>query len=153
VSCSSAFKWFLALLLPITLAWKLSVGLEDSNILKEKIVEFLARHHFDVVVSEEIVEEMPAIHAFRESCRMLILKTSPNGWRKHMISELTGANDRAFIVFRGMVYAEQPTWLTLVTHLWSRLLRKVGLRHDTIPVLAVIAPAICNAERLAWHEL
>jgi hypothetical protein len=153
VNCSPALKWFLVLLLPITLAWKSSVGLEDPNILNKKIIEFLVRHHFDAVVSEEIVEEMPAIHASREACRMVVFKTSPSGWREHMISKLTPASDQVFIVFRGMVYAEQPTWLTLVTHLWSRFLRKLGLRHDTIPVLAVVAPAICDVERLPWNEL
>jgi hypothetical protein len=153
VSYSPALRWLVALLLPMTLAWKLGVGPEDPNALKEKIVQFLVRHQFDVVISEEIVEDMPAIRASSEGCRMLVFKTSPNGWRQHMISELTAATDQPFIVFRGMVYTEQPTWLTLVAHLWSRFLRKLGLRHDTIPVIAVMAPAKCDVERLPWHEL
>jgi hypothetical protein len=146
-------RWSVALLLPMTLAWKLSVGLEDSNELKERILEFLVQHHFDVAISEEIVEDMPAIHASKEGCHMLVSKTSPNGWRQTMISELTAATDQAFIVFRGRVYAEQPTWLTLVTHLWTRVLRKLGLQHDTIPVIAVMASANCDAEKLPWQEL
>ena len=89
MSYSPALKWFVALLLTVTLAWKLTVGLADSNELKEKIVEFLVQHQFNVSISEEIVEDMPAIRASKEACRMLILKSSSNGWRRHMISELT----------------------------------------------------------------
>jgi hypothetical protein len=52
-----------------------------------------------------------------------------------MISELAAATDRIFIVFRGRVYTELPTWLTLVTHRWSRFLRELGLVRNTTPVL------------------
>ena len=153
MSYSPALKWFVALLLPMTLAWKLTLGLEDPNELKKRIVEFLVQHHFDVAISEEIVEDMPAIQASREGCRMLVWKTSPNGWRQVMISELTAATDQTFVVFRGIVYTNQPTWLTLTTHLWSRFLRKLGLRHDTIPVIAVKASANCDVESLPWQKL
>jgi len=153
VSYSPALKWFVALLLPVTLAWKLTVGLADSNELKEKIVEFLVQHQYNDSISEEIVEDMPAIRASKEACRMLILKSSSNGWRRHMISELTAPTDQVFIVFRGMVYTEQPVWMTLVTDLWSRILLKFGLRRHTTPVIAVIAPPICEVNRLPWYEL
>jgi hypothetical protein len=153
VSCSLAVKCFVALLLPMTLAWKATIGLENSTELKERIVEFLAQQQFDVAITEDIVEDMPAIRASREACRMVILKTAPNGWRRHMISERTAPTDQVFIVFRGIVYTEQPTWLTLVAHLWSRFLRKVGLQRHTTPVIAVIAPASCDVERLPWYEL
>jgi hypothetical protein len=153
VSCSLAFKCFVALLLPVTLAWKLTVGLEDSTELKAEIAKFLVQHQFDVAITEDIVEDMPAIRASREACRMVILKTAPSGWRRKMISELTAATDQVLIVFRGMVYTEQPTWLTLVTHFWSSFLRKLGLQRYTTPVIAVIAPATCNVEGLPWYEL
>ncbi len=154
MSYSRALKWFVALLLPVTLAWKLTVVPEDPNELREKIVEFLVQHQFDVFISEEISEDdMPAILASKEACRMLILKSSPNGWRRHIISELTAATDQVFIVFRGMVYAEQPVLLTLGTHLGSRILRKFGLRTYTTPVIAVVAPAVCDVKGLPWYEL
>jgi DNA-binding transcriptional LysR family regulator len=153
VSYSPALRWFIALLLPLTLAWKLTIGLDDSNELKNRIVELLVQHQFDVVVTEEVVEDMPTIRATSEACRMLISKASPSGWRRHMISELAAATDRTFIVFRGMVYTEQPTWLTLVIHSWSRVLRKLGFVRNTTPVIAVVATVPCDAERLPWDEL
>jgi hypothetical protein len=70
-----------------------------------------------------------------------------------MISELATSTDRIFIVFRGNVYTEQPTWLTLVTHLWSRFLREMGFVRNTTPVIAVVATAPCDAERVPWDEL
>jgi hypothetical protein len=152
MSCSLAVKCFVALLLPMTLAWKLTIGLEESTELKERIVEFLAQQQFKVAVTEDIVEDMPAIQASRGACRMVILKTPPNGWRRHM-NGLTAPTDQVFIIFRGIVYTEQPTWLTLVAHLWSRFVRKVGLQRHTTPVIAVIAPASCDVERLPWYEL
>jgi hypothetical protein len=142
-----------ALLLPMTLAWKLTVGLEDPTALKEGILDFLVQHQFDVAITEDVVEDMPAIRASREACRMLILKTAPNGWRRHMISELAAATDQVFIVFRGMVYTEQPTWQTLVARFWSSFMRKFGLQRYTTPVIAVIATASCNVEGLPWYEL
>jgi len=152
VSYSPALRWFIALLLPLTLAWKLTVGLDDSSELKGRIVDFLVQHQFDVVVTEEVVEGMPTIRATSEACRMLISKTSPSGWRRHMISELATATDRIFIVFRGRVYTEQPAWL-LVVHLWSSFLRKLGRVRNTTPVIAVLATAPCDAERFPWDEL
>jgi predicted small integral membrane protein len=153
VSYSPALSWFMVLLLPLTLGWKLAVGLDDSNELKDRIVQFLVQHQFEVAVTEEIVEGMQTVRATRQSCGMLISKTSPYGWRRHMISELATRTDRIFIVFRGRVYTEQPTWLTLVTHLWSRFLRELGLVRNITPVIAVIAAAGCDAERLPWNEL
>jgi hypothetical protein len=153
VSYSPVLKWFVALLLPMTLAWKLTIGPDHSHELKEQIVGFLVRHQFEVTIIDEIIEDMPAIRASREGCHMTISKTSPYGWRKHMISELAAATDRVFIVFRGMVYTEQPTWLTLGSHLWSRFLRESGFRRHITPVIAVVATATCDAERLPWYEL
>jgi hypothetical protein len=153
VSYSPALRWFIALLLPLTLVWKLTVGLDDSNELKNRIVELLVQHQFDVVVTQEVVEDMPTIRATKDACRMFISKTPPSGWRQQMISELATATDRIFIVFRGRIYTEHPTWLTLVIHFWSRFLRKLGLVRNTTPVIAVVATAPCDAERFPWDEL
>ena len=153
MSYSPALKWFIALLLPLTLAWKLTVGLDDSSELKNGIVELLVQHQFDVVVTEEIVEGMPTIRATKKACRMLISKTSPYGWRRHMISELATATDRIFIVFRGKVYTEQPTWLTWSLTCGPGFFARLGFVHNTTPVIAVVATAPCDAERVPWDEL
>jgi len=61
--------------------------------------------------------------------------------------------DRIFVIFRGKVYLEQPTWLTVLDSLRARLERGLGISAAASPVLAVIADPTCDAERLPWQEL
>jgi hypothetical protein len=154
VNYSPAFKWFIALLLPITIVWKLTAAPYASSYeLKDKLVEFLVHHQFDVVVLEEQYDYMPVISASAGRCRMLIMKVSADGWQRDLVRARAQATGRAFFVFRGKVYPDQPIWLTAAAHLWSRGLQKLGLRSHIIPVIAVIAPELCGAERLPWDEL
>jgi hypothetical protein len=72
------------LLLPLTLAWKLTVGLDDSNELKYGIAEFLVEHQFDVVETKRFVEDMLVLSATKGACRMRVLKVSSYGWDRQM---------------------------------------------------------------------
>ena len=63
MSCSPALKWFIALLLPLTLGWKLTVRPDDPSELIDSLVEFFARHHFDILVTEDSMGQSPAIQA------------------------------------------------------------------------------------------
>jgi predicted small integral membrane protein len=158
-SSSPALKWFvLLLLLPVTLGWKLAVRPGDTRELMEKqaqlkVAEFLVRQRFTVAVADKIEEGRLAIRATFGTCRMLISKSPAMGWDRDMLRHQTTPGDRVFVVFRGKVYAEQPTWLTVSDSLWSRFRRELGLKTDASPVLAVIATSNCDAERLPWHEL
>ena len=87
------------------------------------------------------------------ACRILIANSNPLAWDRDVISRNATVADRSFVVFRGRVYAEQPTWLTVPDFLWSRFQRELGLRAHAAPLLAVIATTSCNAERLPWGEL
>jgi hypothetical protein len=158
VSCSRALKWFVLLLLPLTLGWKLAVRPGDSGVLTEKeaqlkVAEFLVRQHFTVAVSEQMDEGRPTISATTGMCRMLIAKSPAIGSDRDVIRRYATAADRVFVVFRGRVYAEQPTWLTVSDFLWSRFQRELGFNAQASPVLAVIATTSCDAERLPWVEL
>jgi hypothetical protein len=160
VNFSPAFKWFIALLLPLTLAWKLVPSVEfpeDSNNLKNKILEVLAQHQFAVTVTDDsvtLLTELPIIHATRGSCHMLVAKASPYGFDRDYIRHLDkNTADHMFFVFRGKIYAEQPTWLTAFNERWSTLLRKLGFAAHEPPVLAVVANTACDAEQLPWNEV
>ena len=153
VNYSPAFKWLLALLLPLTLVWKLTAAPDASLELKDKLVDFLGNHRFDVVVLEEWMDTMPVIRATTGTCRMLVMKISADGWQRDLIRDHAEATDHVFFIFRGKVYPDQPTWLTAAAGLWSRLLRELGVRRHITPVIAVIAPQLCNAEGLPWEEL
>jgi hypothetical protein len=153
VSYSLAFKSFIALLLPLTLVWKLGVAADDSVELKERLVEFLVDHQFNVAALEKWIDPMPGIHATTGRCRMLVMNVSPDGWQRDVIRGHAEATDRVFFIFRGKVYSDQPVWLAVAAGFWSRLLRRLGLRQHGMPVIAVIAPEFCNAEQLPWDQL
>jgi hypothetical protein len=158
VNSSHALKWFVLLLLPLTLAWKLAVRPGDAPELGEeeaqrKVAEFLVRQHFRVVVSGNMEEGRPAIYATAGACRMQIAKSPAIGSDRDMIRRYATAADRVFVVFHGAVYAEQPTWLTVSYSLWSRFRRELGLKTEASPVLAIVATSNCEAERLPWNEL
>jgi hypothetical protein len=158
VSSSHALKWFVLLLLPLTLGWKLAVRPGGSGELTEqdapvKVAKFLARQHFTVSASEQWDEGRPSISATAGMCRMLIARSPAIGSDRDLIRRNATAADRVFVVFRGRIYAEQPTWLTVSDFLWSRLQRELGFKAQATPVLAVIATKSCDAEGLPWNEL
>lgn len=162
MSYSPGFKWFLLLLLPLMLAsigWKLaatpdaSIDSSDSSAAAQLVAGFLARHNFAVMQTGEMPGGTQVMRVATRACTMLLVLSSPRGWDRDMIRKLAGPADRAFVVFRGRIYAEQPMVLTIAEFLWSRVLGELGLKAYPAPVLAVTAPASCDAERLSWNEL
>jgi hypothetical protein len=151
-------KWFVLLLLPLTLGWKLAVRPGDSGVLEEKqaqlkVAEFLVRQHFTVSISENMEDGQPAIRATAGLCRMLVAKSLAMGWDRDLIRRHATAGDQVFVVFAGRIYAEQPTWLVVPDFLWARFRRELGLKAQPAPLLAVIATTSCGAEQLPWKEL
>jgi hypothetical protein len=153
VKYSPALKWFLLLLLPLTLGWKSALRLDYSNDFPEKVTEFLVRNHFTVVVTEEVIRQRKTFRASKGACRMLVTETSYRGGERDMINGRATAADNVFIVFGGKIYAEQPTWLTASNFLWYKLLSELGFKVHFIPVIAVIATRNCDAELLPWYEI
>jgi hypothetical protein len=153
VNCSPALKWFIVLLLPLTLALKVTVGPDEANDLELEVVKFLRNQRFDVTSTSEKMNYMPIIHATSGSCRVLVAKIFSDGSSRDLIGHLATVNDRVFIVFRGRVYAQQPILLTVVYYLWSRFLRELKLVRHITPVLAVVATTSCDAEHLPWDAL
>ena len=154
------FKLSIALLLPLTLAWKLSVRPGDPAELAQReraaqlrTAEFLTRQHFLVTVADSMPEGQPSIRASAGACRLLIAKSPATGWDRDVLRRHAADNDRIFVVFRGRVYDEQPTFLTVPDYLWARFRRELGLGGAASPVLAIIATAICDAKDLPWREL
>ena len=149
MSCSLALKWFVALLLPLTLAWKVSVvAHDDPNELASEIMQFLSHQAFDVVLTE--LDSMPVVQATSGSCNILIVQVEPDGSSQDQVRGLATTGDHVFIIFRGRVYAQQPVLLTVTNTLWSRSLRKLGLMRRIAPVLAAVASASCDIEQLPW---
>jgi hypothetical protein len=157
VKCSTALKWFLILVLPLTLGLKLVVRPDRSVAsepdVQQKVAEFLRRQHFAVALPDRTGEGQYLLRASAGPCRILVARSDPMAWDSAAIRQNATDGDRFFVVFRGRTYEDQPTWLTVPYFLWSRLERELGLRAQAAPLLSVIATAGCGAERLPWGEL
>jgi hypothetical protein len=151
VKCSPALKWFLALLLPLTLGWKLALRPSDPTELKDAIAEFLTQNHFNVVVTGEAINDMYVIEASSAGCRVLVAKILALRDSIDQVQHLARPNDRTFIVFGGMTYDKQPVFLTIVNYLWFRFLVSLGLASHIPPVFAVVSS--CDVEQLPWSAL
>jgi hypothetical protein len=155
VNCSTALRWFLILALPLTLGLKLIVRPDRSAAsapdVQQKVAEFFLRQRFTVVLPDRTGEGM--LRASAGPCRILVANSDPIAWDSDAIRRNAMAADRVFVVFRGRIYQDPPTWLTVPYFLWSRVGRELGLRAQAAPLLSVIATASCGAERLPWSEL
>ena len=159
VSFSPALRWWLLFttLLLLTLGWKVAVQMNKSGsadpVFEQKVAEFLFRQHFSVAVSDKTSQGEPTIRATSGLCRMLVARSSVDGWQQDYIRQYATPEDTVFVVYRGKTYREQPTWLTASNAIWSKLRRDLGLSFWEPPVLAVIASNPCDAERLPWDEI
>jgi hypothetical protein len=148
VNFSRVLRWSVAILIPLTLAWKIAIPPYHPDDPKGELLEFFERNGFNVVVIDKLV-----LHATTASCRLLIATLAPDGSNRDLIRSLTGNPDRQFVVFRGDVYAQQPVFWTMIYYLSSRFLRELGLIRDIAPVIAIGANSSCNTDRLPWREL
>ena len=152
MSSSPAFKWFIALLVPLTFAWKLAAGPGDPNEISETITQFLRHHEFDDVRTEEAMAGMWVVRGRRGECRLFVVEGSSRGWTRDVMRSLANASDRLFFLSHGSIYEYDSTWLTITSDIYVRTLRKIGLVRS-VPILGVAASPICAAERLPWKEL
>ena len=155
---SRALKYLVLLvLLSLSLGWKVLARAipderpTDRNI-QARVGEFLVRQHFSVSMSERAEDGKPAVTARSGSCRILVIKSPAIGWDRDLIRRYAEVEDRVFVVFQGRVYANQPTFRTVLDALWSRLLRELGFKIWPSPVFAVVARAGCEADRLPWDK-
>jgi hypothetical protein len=150
-------KWFLVLALLLTLGSKLIVRPDKSTPsaadIQQRVADFLIQQRFTVALTNQTIDGQPTLRASAGVCRILVVNSDPMALGRNVIRLNATVADQSFVVFRGRVYAEQPTWLTVPDFLWSRFQRELGLRAHAAPLLAVIATTSCNAERLPWGEL
>jgi hypothetical protein len=137
----------------LTIGWKIAIQPDNQDYLNEHLIKFFERNHFNVVVTDEIVNYTPIIRATTASCRLQIARLTPDGSNRDLIQHLAAGTDRSFIVFRGTVYTQQPILRTVLDYFWSRFLRELGLVRHITPVITVAENSSCNAERLPWGEL
>lgn len=143
----------MAVAIMLSIGWKITIQPDNESYLTNQLVNFLKQNHFNVVVTNEIVDYTPIVEAATDSCRLQVARLTADGSNRDLIRNLASAADRSFVVFRGTVYAQQPVPLTVLHYLWSRSLRELGLVRHITPVMAVAASPSCNAEQLPWAKL
>jgi hypothetical protein len=161
VKSSRTLKWFVAVLLTLTLGWKWAVSSygwaldpnePEEKVATRRVADFLSRNHLNVVGSREVTFGMQLIEATSGLCRVRVVLSSSRGWHRDLIRNMTQADESNFVVFGGRIYPEQPMWLTVPDFLWTKLLQKLGLNVYSTPVITVISGPACDADRLPWKE-
>jgi hypothetical protein len=157
VNYSPALKpSILLVLVALTLGLKWAAAMrEPSNVedARLSVPEFLARQHFAVSVPEKAASEgSSTIRATTPGCRMLVTNSSVFGWDRDVVARSATAGDRVFVVYRGSLYTEWPSWL-IASYLWSRFLREMGAKVQPVSLLIVVAETSCDAERLPWDQV
>ena len=56
-------------MLLLTIGWKIAIQPDDPNYLKEDLIKFFERNHFNVVATDEMVNDTPIIRATTASCQ------------------------------------------------------------------------------------
>jgi hypothetical protein len=140
-------------MLPLTLAWKLTLNASSDDLSANDIIAFLTHHEFHAAATEDTIDSFPIISVSNSSCQMRLMKASYLGANRDMIREMAAANELVIFIYRGKVYREQPVLLIVSDHIWTRFLHNIGLAGRESPVLAVVAPAECEADRLPWAQL
>jgi hypothetical protein len=149
-----AFNWLLILLIPLTLSWKLMAEPPAANETQANIARFLAKQKFKVTEEPLVGGAWTVMRATKGDCSMLVAEASVDGSMRNLIRrDVRTSLDRSFVVFRGHVYHEHPTWLMVTQHWWMGLLRKLGMSHTEAPPIMVAATRSCGAERLPWTQL
>jgi hypothetical protein len=147
------FRLVVALLLALTVGWKVAVGLTNNrgerDDFKSVLIEFLVRQHFAVFEAKDV----DGVEAIAGDCRLRITWTDIKVWKQDIIKDVASPDDRVFFVYRQAVYTDLPTWSIVANQYWSNFLRKIEFKNPIdSPAFAIIAPARCNAERLPWRE-
>ena len=148
-----AFNWLLILLVPLTFSWKLVTEHPAVHETRGKMTRFLAKQRFELT-EQSLIRGSTVLRATKRDCSMLVAEASPDGSMRNLIRrQLTTTMDRPFVVFRGHVYYEHPTWRMVTQLWWIEFLRKLGISHAETPPIVVAASDRCGAERLPWAEL
>jgi hypothetical protein len=98
---SLAFKWVIAIVLTLTLAWKVTVGAQSDWRPEDDVIAFLTRQGLDAVVAED--ENFRGIVAVNNFCRMRVMVASDDGADRDMIRSLAAADESLIFVHHGKV--------------------------------------------------
>ena len=82
-------------MLLLTIGWKIAIQPDDQTYLKEDLIKFFERNHFNVVVTDEMMNDTPIVRATTGSCRLLVARLTPDGSNRDLIRHLAaGGHER-----------------------------------------------------------
>jgi hypothetical protein len=160
VAASLTLRRLFVLLLALSVGTKI-IALNQSvrgadqptqSTTRDEIAAFFTHQGFEVS-KVEAQSESPFVPAAAGDCRLLAVLAAPQGWHRDLVRQLASPHDQVFFVFGGVVYEDQPTWLTWIHKYWSRLNQYAGRRLRTGPVLAIVASPACDLRDIPWREL
>ncbi|MGY4343584.1 hypothetical protein ACVWXM_000048 [Bradyrhizobium sp. GM7.3] len=67
----------------------------NSKLFKGDLIKFFERNHFNVVVTDEVVNYTPIIRASRASCHLQIATIIPDGSNRDLIRHLAAGTARS----------------------------------------------------------
>ena len=147
---SPGIRWCIVALLLLTTGWKLVIKPENPAEVEGAIIKFLGNYHFEATLTDKSMEHTSVISATSDSCHLWVATVSALGHETDLVRRIGAATDSISYVFRGTVYSEQPVIRTVVSYLWFRFLRELGLVPRIPPVIAVVSS--CGVEELPWNE-
>jgi hypothetical protein len=159
VKSSRALKYLALLaLLSLSLGWKVGARATaeerpSDRYIQGRVADFLVRQHFSVSILETSEQGKPSVAAHSGGCRILVIRSPAIGWDSDLVRRYADAGDQVFVVFKGRIYPDQPTFRTVFDVLWSRFLRELGARAWPSPIFAILAKPSCEADRLPWEKL
>jgi hypothetical protein len=151
MSFSPQLRWFVIFFIALSVTWKVSARLGDSFEVEGTIVDFLIRQHFDAAVTDVTTRGRPVISATSGSCRMLLIADTQ--WKPDTFEDVAVPIDRLYLIFRGEVYDMKSTFVPILNHKLSRMLRRLGLSRQEAPLISVATSDSCAIEQLPWQEL
>jgi hypothetical protein len=159
VNSSRVFRWVIALLIPLSIAWKVAAHSSVPEDVIGRLSLFLLRNDFIVdspeklVNSETTTADLAVIHASNPGCGLEVAQLKFDSSNRQVIEARFASAEDRFVVFRGRVYAKRPEVAILATYAWARIWRDFGFAPRVAPVIAVAAKTACHAEQLPWAEL
>ena len=150
-------KLVLCGLLILTLSFKVSVGMTQSESGRDEMVRtliaaFLAGHGFQ---PNRVVAIQNPIGASGLSgdCQLLIAEAAFQGWHRDALRRLASGEGQFFFFFRGHKYQDQPVWITRLSGYRRAFLRNFGFNAQVEPVLGILASPPCDLNAIPWQEL
>jgi hypothetical protein len=147
---SPGFKWLLALLVPITLGFKLVTTHDEPRPFVDRLTTFLEMEGFSIV-SNETIALNNALVAARNECRILFAPVSDT-LSDELIKKMVNQTDRIVFIFHGEAYDKIPNWTTAADRIFSRIITRLGF-HSPSPTLRVAASPQCEIGKIPWEKL